>query len=211
MKAGPFLSLVLLAGTWSCSPDPASEGVVASVLGASVSLVDLGPSAEVMQRLRQFNTAGETDSVLIDRWRGEELSRIVWKSLLADFASDHDIEPSFQELDTLCSSFLRDSTDPLDTLGERTRRDACGRFIGQWKTSRALYEEYGGVVIFQQSNPFEPVGAYRQFLEEHERDGNLRIHDPALRERFWTYYVRDHPFKVPESDIDFSQPWWVSD
>ncbi len=40
----------------------------------------------------------------------------------------------------------------------------------KWKTDKALYEKYGGTVIFQQSNPFEPVGAYRKLIEDAEKE-----------------------------------------
>jgi hypothetical protein len=64
-------------------------------------------------------------------------------------------------------------------------------------------------VIFQQANPLEPVGAYRKLLESHEAKGDFEIYDEKLKQQFWEYYVREHPFQVPQNLIDYSQPWWL--
>jgi hypothetical protein len=80
-----------------------------------------------------------------------------------------------------------------------------------WKFNRALYAEYGGVVIFQQSNPFEPVGAHREWLEHHEEVGDFEILDPDARAQFWDYYQRDWestPWVVHDPD-PLGQPWWL--
>lgn len=82
-------------------------------------------------------------------------------------------------------------------------------YVKGWKLDRALYKKYGGTVIFQQANPFEPVGAYRKFLEEMENAKVFEVFDSANRQKFWHYFVRQHPFQVPPKDIDFDKPWWM--
>jgi hypothetical protein len=70
-----------------------------------------------------------------------------------------------------------------------------------------LYEKYGGTVIFQQSNPFEPVGAYRKLIEDAEKDDSFEVLDPRLPPLMWSYFKReDHPFQLPKERIDFSKP-----
>jgi hypothetical protein len=83
------------------------------------------------------------------------------------------------------------------------------QMVKGWKLDRALYTKYGGTVIFQQANPFEPVGAYRGFLEEMEKVKVFDVFDPDNRQKFWHYFVRQHPFEVPAKDIDFDKPWWM--
>jgi len=80
--------------------------------------------------------------------------------------------------------------------------------VETWLLNKALYERYGGVVIFQQSNPMEAIGAMRVFLEEHEASGTFRILDAEHKELFWSYYTREHPMQVPKERIDFSRAWW---
>ncbi len=65
---------------------------------------------------------------------------------------------------------------------ERTIAEAA---VIQWKVSKALYQQYGGTVIFQQSNPFEPVGAYGKFLKAQEQAKAFEIFDPKMRQVFW--------------------------
>lgn len=78
-----------------------------------------------------------------------------------------------------------------------------------WKLSKALYEEYGGTVIFQQANPLEPVGAYRQFLEKMERGKVFQIFDEANRKAFWHYFTRKHPSELSPKDVNYAVPWWL--
>lgn len=79
--------------------------------------------------------------------------------------------------------------------------------LGPWKANRELYRQYGGTVIWQQAG-IEAVGARRKWLEEHEKAGRFTINDPAYREEFYRYFVRqDHPFQIEKSD-PFDRPPW---
>ena len=91
-------------------------------------------------------------------------------------------------------------------------RELAEEGVLSWKTSKALYEEYGGPVIFQQLNPFEPIGAYLVFLREYEKNGSFQIHDSRSNSRFWEYFTRDHgPWVVEPQKVDYSVPWWEID
>ena len=80
-----------------------------------------------------------------------------------------------------------------------------------WKFNRALYAQFGGVVIFQQLNPFEPVGAYRKWFEHHEEVGDFEILDDEARAAFWDYFKRDweNTIWVTDDPDPFGQPWWL--
>lgn len=80
--------------------------------------------------------------------------------------------------------------------------------VVHWKIDKSLYLKYGGTVIWQQATPFEPVGAYRGFLEEMEQQKVFVIYDEANRKEFWHYFVREHPFVVPDEKVKFDKPWW---
>lgn len=94
---------------------------------------------------------------------------------------------------------------------QRESRARIGRhMIEAWKTNRALYEEFGGRVIFQQAGP-EPVDAYRDFLRQHEAAGTFEIGDEDLKEDFWRYFVNDamHVFYDNEEGAKWmARPWW---
>jgi hypothetical protein len=75
--------------------------------------------------------------------------------------------------------------------------------------SKALFEKYGGPVIFQQSNPQEPVGAERQLFEEAAAQGKLEILDPALKASFWAYFTGPLMWVADPKKVDYSSPWWL--
>lgn len=92
---------------------------------------------------------------------------------------------------------------------EEGQRRMAEHFVLGWKVDRALYARHGGVVIFQQANPFEPVGAYRAELEAQEQAGRFAIVDPALRKQFWHYYTDMGHNEIPADADDFAVPWWL--
>jgi hypothetical protein len=94
------------------------------------------------------------------------------------------------------------------------RDEAATAFIRQWKINRALYEQYGGRIIFQQGGP-EPLDAYRRFLESEQARGDFVILNKDLEAAFWRYYVTDaiHSFYPPgskEAAQAFEAPPWLS-
>ena len=95
------------------------------------------------------------------------------------------------------------------------REEIATAFIMQWKINRALYEQYGGRIIFQQGGP-EPLDAYRKFLEESAARGDFKIADKDLEAGFWSYYRDEsiHDFFKPGSAEEakaFAAPPWLAD
>jgi hypothetical protein len=90
-------------------------------------------------------------------------------------------------------------------------RKIAESFVKDWKRSKALYEEYGGTVLFTHFNPMEPVGAMRKLLESHQAKGDFEIYDEQLKQQFWKYFLQDPiPWKVlPPDKVDYSEPWWL--
>lgn len=82
--------------------------------------------------------------------------------------------------------------------------------IEAWKFDRELYRRYGGIVTFQQFNPFEPVGAYRCFLEEAEAAKAIEFFDPKVRTRFLDPYFRNPTIDYLPEQVDFDKPWWLT-
>jgi hypothetical protein len=84
--------------------------------------------------------------------------------------------------------------------------------IRQWKLNRALYQQYGGRIIYQQLGP-EPLDAYRRYLEERQAAGDFEIHDKSFEAQFWRYFTNDamHDFYPPGSEEAaraFTTPPW---
>jgi hypothetical protein len=141
--------------------------------------------------------------------------------LFGRYADEHGIEVSDAEIDAYVELMERgmraqgltaeDDLSPQEAAQVRQMRRDMGRaMIRQWKLNRALYEQYGGRVIYQQLGP-EPLDAYRQYLEERQAAGDFKIHDKALEEQFWRYFTDDsmHDFYEPDraEQAIASPPW----
>ena len=118
------------------------------------------------------------------------------------------------QIDTLDQ--LQNSLNDMDSgSGEdhAAREQVATAFIQQWKLNRDLYRQYGGRIIYQQGGP-EPLDAWRQFLEDQEKQGSFRILDKSLESEFWRYYTTDsihsfYPAGSQEEAQAFEIPWWL--
>jgi hypothetical protein len=140
---------------------------------------------------------------------------------MAQFTKTHNVKPTEQELEDfirvmnnvpLPDRYDRQFDEPKipDKMKREGERMAAEHIVTQWKTNKALYEEYGGIVMFQQLNPMEPLGAMRTLLESHQAKGDFEIYDEELKQRFWKYYLQPTQWKIMKpSDVDYSEPWWL--
>lgn len=139
----------------------------------------------------------------------EELRYVVLQKLTDRYAESKGITVSQAEKEAYAAQVREAlSKDPAvaATLGEESAEDQAARleiggaFILQWKLNRALHEQYGGRIGYQQGGP-EPLDAFRLFLEERQAAGDFVIDDPAMVEPFWRYYRDDsiHSFYAPGS------------
>jgi heat shock protein HslJ len=97
---------------------------------------------------------------------------------------------------------------------DRMRRRMAEATIRSWKTNRALYQQYGGRIIYQQLGP-EPLDAYLAFLQEAHEAGRFSIHQAELEAPFWAFFRDEerHSF-MPKGSTDearaFATPPWAS-
>lgn len=141
---------------------------------------------------------------------GSTLMAFVMTELMRRYAIEGQLEATPEEIDDLLRVLRERDPSDYENLGEDAREFAA-RLVTQWKIDRALHARYGGTVIFQQMNPFEPVGAYHDFLREMEKRKIVEIYDRRLTRGFWKYLVMDHPFQIPPERVDFNTPWWLQD
>lgn len=190
-----------------------SAGRVAQVFGQNIALSDLSPKPEELA-MAQKSYAKLSSEEVAAMLRSSKLSQLIWQRVMEQFAKTHDVEPTAQEVDSLIQA-MNAMTAKLPNHNKASaepplsmQQDFYRAMVKNWKIDRALYQTYGGTVIFQQANPMEPVGAYRKLLEMHAQRGELTIDDPQLHAKFWEYYLREHPFQTPKDQVDFSVPWW---
>jgi len=144
--------------------------------------------------------------------RRDELTR----KLAASGLSEAERKSLAAELDTVNQGIaaLAEPTGNPEEI-KAARDQVAAAFIRQWKINRALYEQYGGRVIYQQGGP-EPLDAYRNFLKQRQAQGDFTIMNKDLEAAFWRYYVTDaiHSFYPPGSKEEaqvLQRPPWLSD
>lgn len=105
---------------------------------------------------------------------------------------------------------IKEMEEDLRTM----RREMAVRIVRRWKINKALYEKYGGRVIFQQAG-VAPLDAYRDFLREKEEGGAFQILDKAYEASFWRYFTNDamHVFYDQDDGERFinTPPWIMED
>jgi hypothetical protein len=176
-----------------------------------------GPAAEASA------TVGSLSLVVddADALRGIVLARLLdhYASSAGIAAQDVEIDAYLARLERALRSDPGDAYDDGSSLSDeeqaevaRMRRSMANAVIRQWKINKALYEEYGGRIIYQQLGP-EPLDAYLAFLENAQEAGQFAILDAELGTEFW-YFFRDekrHDF-MPKGSRDeseaFSTPPW---
>jgi len=208
------LAATTLVACGGKAPPPATQAPASAAVEAQLapSGVYGDPSLPV---------AGHVLGTVIHTQDAEELRYVVLKELTDRYAASKGLEVTQAEREAYVAHVREAlSKDPAvaSTLGDETAEDQAARleiagaFILQWKINRALYQQYGGRIIFQQGGP-EPLDAYRKFLEERQAAGDFSIEDPALAAEFWRYY-RDgsiHSFFEPGSAEEakaFADPPW---
>ena len=138
------------------------------------------------------------------------------KELKSSSLSDRerkDKESQLQTIESILKS-TREMTEQVRGMEERMRpmkRQMARHFVKSWKVNKALYEKYGGRVIFQQAG-VEPLDAYRDFLREQEKKGKFQILDKQYEPGFWRYFTNDamHTFCKKDDGAKFiNTPWWM--
>lgn len=196
-------SCVLLAG-FLCLANPATA--TAPVLGE--------PTAPV---------AGVVLGGVVRTKDADELRFYVQRALADRYVTQKGITVSRAEIDRYerdVDAFMKadakkrgvapaDAGTALSAEDKAARDEIAAAFIRQWKINRALYQQYGGRVIFQQGGP-EPLDAWLKFLEAARARGDFVIVDKALEAGFWQYYRDDarHSF-IPAPAKAFSVPPWA--
>lgn len=194
------------------TPQAANE-IIARLFNKSISNSELQPSQADVDRFQSILTdksEKEVRSILAQRALGNKIT----ESVLSDFAHKNDIEPDDGEVQS-AYSVIKQWTVELDDNSEfkgdeleRYRLAMAHGMAKSWKVSKALYDAYGGDVVFQQDNPLTPVGAYQQLFEQYREKGEFVIYDPAFKAAFWSSVKMEYAKTYDPENIDFSLPWW---
>ena len=228
-----FLATMADGSILELEPIPGAR-VAATVLGEAVRTADAGELREIILT-RLFEryaaarsieaTQAEIDAFVANLERVKEQDRADREARLAEIgrrlgsgdlpASERQsLEAERSTLVELRAALETDAEPTAEEAAEveRLRRDMARSVVSHWKLNRELYRQYGGRIIAQQLGP-EPLDAYRQFLEEQQREGAFSIQRKEFEAEFWRYFRDDsiHSFFDPGSREEaeaFQVPPW---
>jgi len=168
---------------------PKDRTKLATVFGKSIFSDSVVVSTEVN---RQRTRLGEEE---FDQWlqshRGQRLFLAINAALLQQYAKVNGLVPTDNEIDAWmqqAQEAARGNDNASKDPGpneEKFLRLFAYACILDWKTSKALYEKYGGRVGIGSLGACMAFDARTNFFREQHRVGRFRIHDPALRTLFW--------------------------
>ncbi len=197
------------------TPQAANE-IIAKLFGKSISNSELQPSQSDVDRFQSIlsdKSEVEIRKLLAQRALGTKIS----ESVIADFADENNIEPSESEVESAYAVIktwtvdLSHNAEYSDEEVERYRLAMAEGMAKSWKVSKSLYETFGGDVVFQQSNPLTPVGAYKDLFEQYRSQGEFVIYDPVFKAAFWESVRMRYSNVLPQENIDYSSPWWEAE
>ncbi|MCP3928628.1 MAG: hypothetical protein GY705_05950 [Bacteroidetes bacterium] len=82
------------------------------------------------------------------------------------------------------------------------------KMVESWKLNKALFDKYGGRIIFQQFG-IEPIDAYQALIEDIKSKGKLKI----IKSGFDTIFAEQEAYNKSNSHSfipkdSFSTPYW---
>jgi hypothetical protein len=167
---------------------------------------ELKQTEELLEELKKPERSGEAE-----RKELKEQIPVLEEKLRSPDLTDEDRQEIKEELEY--NRRFADLTDEqaakeFAAYESEMQHEIALAWVQDWKFYRALFKQYGGRIIWQQTG-IEPIDAMRKWLEEQEKHGDFVIHDPELGKSFWEYYKREHPFTTekPKGD-EFDEPWW---
>jgi hypothetical protein len=87
------------------------------------------------------------------------------------------------------------------------------RLLPAWKLQRHLYDHFGGGRILWQQFGVEAFDATRKWVENEERNGRLKFHDPHVRDAVYLYWTVSHGAFLTDDpkriDEEFLNPRWM--
>lgn len=188
-------------------PEPVqhSDGnILAVVLGQNVTRADAMPNEKEQKEIKE--QAKEDYNDMLDYVVRVNASTKIYELILEDYAAKKGIELDQALVTKFVEKFAnqvseKNSSKPIKEIAEKQ--------VMQFQTEKALFDEFGGKVIFRQSNPQMPIDAYKALLNRYRENNQLEIIDSALREAFWDVFTPPFQYEIAPENVNFTQPWWL--
>jgi len=188
-------------------PEPVqhSDGnILAVVLGQNVTRDDAMPNEKEQKEIKE--QAKENYNDMLDYVVRVNASTKIYELVLEDYAAKKGIELNQTLVTKFTEKFAnqmseKNSSKPIKEIAEKQ--------VMQFQTEKVLFDEFGGKVIFRQSNPQMPIDAYKALLNRYRENNQLQIIDSALEEAFWNVFTPPFQYEIAPENVDFTQPWWL--
>ena len=182
----------------------AGQNVLATVLSAEIRMADVMPSEEERKNIKE--QAKDNYAEMLEYVARVNASNKIYELVLKDYAKERGI--------TLNQTLVNKFTDKFrsQVTSDKTSKpieEIAAKQVIQFQAERAMFEEFGGRVIFRQSNPQMPIEAYSKLLSRYRDAGKLNIVDGELREAFWAAFTPPYQYEIAPGNVDFTQPWWL--
>ncbi len=186
---------------------PNNTAVLATILGKTITLNSVMPSEEEREAMRSANKESY-ESLLAHKLRLAASEQII-RSVLEDYATKNSIEADSGLVEAFERKFSGDYSPNEHTSQSTSLKEIAQREVVKFLVEKAMYEAFGGKVVFTQSNPQMPLDAYKSLLMQYQQNGQLHFTDEPFAQMFWAPFSGPVKFEIPKENIDFSQPWWL--
>lgn len=187
----------------------AQQQPIAMLLGEPLFEKDISPSQQQLSQLARMQSASK--DMALAQFRHRALADKIIQAVLDDYAAKRNISVDNALVEKFKARFAASLNSPsMSDAEQRTADQIAIKQVLRWQIDKALYSEFGGTVVFQQSNPQMPAGAYEKLLNQYRQEGAFRILNDRYRAVFWEAIEPPYPFELAPERVDFSQPWWLN-
>ena len=210
LRVSLLISLLVLTSQ-SAFAEPQSQplqqvddNVLAVVIGRNVTRADAMPNEKEQKEIKE--QAKEDYEDMLDYVVRVNASTKIYELVLEDYASKKGIELN----QTLVTKFTEKFASQVsEQKSSKPIVEIARKQVMQYQTEKALFEEFGGRVVFRQSNPQMPIDAYKALLNRYRENNQLQIVDESLKEAFWDVFTPPFQYEIAPENVDFAQPWWL--
>lgn len=198
-------SVVFIFSCLMISSALAQEKTLAVIDEKPLMLSDISPTkaeltemAEAMQVSRQL---------ALSRVRHNRFAEQLIDRVMEIYAQQQQIQPD----ESLVNAFATRFGNQLKANAENSRsvKEIATEQARIWQIEKALYDEFGGTVIFTQQNPQYPIEAYNMLLNRYEETGVLVFKSKEYESVLRRIFAPPYEMKIAPGQVSFKTPWWA--
>ncbi|WP_334065413.1 hypothetical protein [Alteromonas genovensis] len=187
----------------SDSSDEEPSTVVATLFDKSITAKDITPDDEVLAEVASQASSSEEQNAMVALASLTNLSERIIEGVLDDYSVQNNLAVDAALVEKFKTKFAGSASE--DGISD----DVAKRQVMIYLAEKHMYNTYGGKVVFRQSNPQLPVGAYYKILKNYEQSGKFTILDKGLADGFWMPFTPPYQYELAKENINFAQPWWL--